>query len=652
MARSNVTSLRERRSPSAVSAPAADVAGDTVLVPHDRIRPSALNPRKHFDPAELEELAASIEQDGLLQNLVVRPHPTEPGQFELAAGERRWRALALLVERGTKPADLPVRVAVRELTDAQLLVLSLAENIQRANMHPLEEGEAFLSYTTLSKRGDAATAEIATLLGKTQRWVQQRIALVTKLAPEAKDLYQRGVINLEQAKALLTAPVEMQRDIVQRNAVVETPDVDPDDDETLFEDEPDFEELEHGDDEGPSEASEPPAAAGPPANAFRLDADGIRRALTRHLPKCSWALFDLSLYDGEIIGDPDEPLFERCFADVARFQHLQEEAIALKEAELAASHQSVDVVRSDYFRRWEYDPAEPGQPSRAVVHVDQEHHVTILTGQALPRAGDAGSPEKAARKTVQEPCTKALLAEAHRRKTATLQDAIASDPKMALRLACLALLTPGSDAPHLVRLDHAGQEDHAIGPITAKRIAALLEHLPKELRSVSPHETPRPQYGLLRGLGTKIWAHLLTLNAADVEKLHATLVAAQFGTFSGHDPKLGDSDLVVAIATSLKLDHAAAAVLDDDWLSGYRKPRLAAVAVASGAIRDTPARELEQRTGKDLRAAILASKTRSSAFVPDELYFGTAEDLEARSKPKKAAKPAAKRGGKKPSKKR
>ncbi len=136
----NVASIRERRSSSAAVATAG---ADVVLIPHNAIRQSPLNPRKLFDPADLAELAESIAQHGLLQNIVVRPHPGDSALYELAAGERRWRAIALLIERGTLPADTPVKASVRDLADVQLLLLGLSENVQRANMHPLEEGEAF-----------------------------------------------------------------------------------------------------------------------------------------------------------------------------------------------------------------------------------------------------------------------------------------------------------------------------------------------------------------------------------------------------------------------------------------------------------------------------------------------------------------------------
>ena len=91
------------------------------LIPHSRISPSPLNPRKAINADALDELAESILQEGLLQNLVVRP--TGDG-YEIAAGERRWRAIDSLIKAEHVPADYEVPVVVRELTDLQLLQIS------------------------------------------------------------------------------------------------------------------------------------------------------------------------------------------------------------------------------------------------------------------------------------------------------------------------------------------------------------------------------------------------------------------------------------------------------------------------------------------------------------------------------------------------
>src|SRR5690554_1432725 len=100
-------------------------------VPLAQLRASPLNPRKRFDDASIDELADSIATEGLLQNLVVRPSPDEEGVYEIAAGERRLRAMLRLDKRGKWPRDRLVPVVVRDLTDLQLLQLATTENLAR-----------------------------------------------------------------------------------------------------------------------------------------------------------------------------------------------------------------------------------------------------------------------------------------------------------------------------------------------------------------------------------------------------------------------------------------------------------------------------------------------------------------------------------------
>lgn len=102
-------------------------------IPLNRIQESKTNPRRTFDEAKLAELAANIRQHGVLQPVLVRPLPdSEDGFFELVAGARRYRA-SKLAKRETIPAT------VRELTDTECLELQLIENLQRADVHELDE---------------------------------------------------------------------------------------------------------------------------------------------------------------------------------------------------------------------------------------------------------------------------------------------------------------------------------------------------------------------------------------------------------------------------------------------------------------------------------------------------------------------------------
>ena len=99
------------------------------------IEPNPLQPRKRFEEESLQELAQSIRQQGVLQPILVRPHPREPGTFQIVAGERRCRA-AGLADLDTIPA------IIQDLSDSQSLIIGLVENLQREDLNPMEEAEA------------------------------------------------------------------------------------------------------------------------------------------------------------------------------------------------------------------------------------------------------------------------------------------------------------------------------------------------------------------------------------------------------------------------------------------------------------------------------------------------------------------------------
>lgn len=193
------------------------VLGRTTL-PWNAIVRSTLNPRKAFDEDTLKELAINIKAKGLKQNLVVRPHPTEAGKYEIAAGERRWRAIGLLVqgfEHGEGeardwlevPADWPVPVLVEHLSDLELLEVATAENLQRRRMTPLEEADAFAAMIDQGGNPD----DIASKFGYTKRTVVRRVQLARGLSEDLRDDFNAGKLTLSVAEVLAPLLPETQK---------------------------------------------------------------------------------------------------------------------------------------------------------------------------------------------------------------------------------------------------------------------------------------------------------------------------------------------------------------------------------------------------------------------------------------------------------
>ena len=150
-------------------------------------------PRREFGEEELAELAESIRENGLLQPLVVRTDPDDSSQYQLVAGERRFRAI-------TRLGWSRVPAVVRDVDDQSLLVLALVENIQRQELGPLEEAQG---YRTLAEDFDLTQGEIAEMVGKKRSTVANLLRLL-KLPPSVRRLLENNELSMGHARALLS----------------------------------------------------------------------------------------------------------------------------------------------------------------------------------------------------------------------------------------------------------------------------------------------------------------------------------------------------------------------------------------------------------------------------------------------------------------
>jgi ParB family chromosome partitioning protein len=177
--------------PPAAAAPPAPVDNrDRVQrVPLNRIRPTAMQPRKEFSAEALQELADSIREQGIVQPLIVRERG---GFFELIAGERRWRAAQLL-----NLAEVPV--ITREADDRAVLELALIENLQRENLNALEEA---LGYAQLAEQFQLTQEQIAVKVGKSRAAVANATRLL-KLPPAVQSYLRESRISVGHAKVIL-----------------------------------------------------------------------------------------------------------------------------------------------------------------------------------------------------------------------------------------------------------------------------------------------------------------------------------------------------------------------------------------------------------------------------------------------------------------
>jgi len=175
---------------------------------HDQIHVGALNPRKAFEQEALEELAADILDRGLKANLHVRALVGDATTHELIAGERRYRAIGLLIKRGDLPADYPILALVEDMDDEGHRVAALLENLQRVQLTPLEEAEAF---DVLVNGFGLTTAQVAERMKrKSREFVQQRLRL-NKLTEAEKRQMEAGSLSIHDAlKRIAARPVPLE----------------------------------------------------------------------------------------------------------------------------------------------------------------------------------------------------------------------------------------------------------------------------------------------------------------------------------------------------------------------------------------------------------------------------------------------------------
>lgn len=556
------------------------------------------NPRKHFDEGKLAELAERMlaysdnpAKCGMLQNLTVRPHPEKDGRYQLAAGERRLRAVRINVEGGSIDANVLVPASVQDVTDATMLQMALTENVDRQDMTPIEEarGYAHLQKLRSTEAGEEISAgKLAEEIGVNKRTLQKRLKLLSDLDPAVQDALDSGAIGVEFANVLTTTTMDVQREALPQLT---------------------------GTDRIPRQIG---------------TTDGLKNYLFGDKPHIDRAIFPLDLYTdagGIRVGDS-----KQYFDNYPLFLRLQREAVTEKAAELGKVWPTVkiyDATEGQRFNSWDFTKSKNKKKAWAVIEIGYRGQVLITEG-TVPRpetregkkqvVADAGPVEK----TAIESLTNGHLEHASRRRTETIQRAMMHDPISATRCVVMALLNGASDHTIAISCDQIATNDKVIADPVADKIDAWLKRL--KLDNVNCFDSNR---------SAAAWQILCEADESDVMGLFAALVARQTGTRSGYSPTPGDDPLPLAIATTLGVTgNEAQYGLSDGQagdMDGLRRPALSAVATSLGAtITDKHKNKgivavIEARTGR-------ADQTDTDAiegYVLPTLRFGSAADIAA-----------------------
>ncbi|WIY52822.1 ParB/RepB/Spo0J family partition protein [Devosia sp. YIM 151766] len=179
-------------------------------LPVDFIIANRANPRRSFDAEQLEELTNSIREKGVMSPLLVRPSE-DPNIFELIAGERRWRA-------AQKAGLHDVPVIIREVDDKEALELAIIENVQRADLNPLEEA---MGYGQLIEQFEYTQQDLAQVIGKSRSHVANTLRLL-RLPEDVRGMVASGTLTAGHARTLITVedPAGLARQIVDKGLSV------------------------------------------------------------------------------------------------------------------------------------------------------------------------------------------------------------------------------------------------------------------------------------------------------------------------------------------------------------------------------------------------------------------------------------------------
>jgi ParB family transcriptional regulator, chromosome partitioning protein len=189
-----------------VAAPPSEPPRGLKNVSITQLKPNPFQPRRIFNPQDLEDLTNSIREKGILQPLVVRPAPGQTDAYQIIAGERRWRA--------AQRAQLhEVPVIVRDMSDVEALEIAIIENVQRADLNAIEEARG---YKQLADQFDYTQEKISEIIGKSRSHIANTVRLLN-LPPVVQDFISDGKLSAGHARNLINAPdpERLAREIVE-----------------------------------------------------------------------------------------------------------------------------------------------------------------------------------------------------------------------------------------------------------------------------------------------------------------------------------------------------------------------------------------------------------------------------------------------------
>ena len=504
------------------------------------LRPPAHNPRSVIADDALDELAASIHSDGLLQNLVVAP--SRGKTYKVISGERRFRALKLLCERGDIDDSFEVPVEVRaKLSKRDKLRIATVENVQRENLAPIDEAEAFAELA----RNGVALDDIAAETGKSVDTVKRRLA-IAGLCDEVKQALSENRISLSVAETMTLGSHDRQRGIL--------------------------EEIEYAIERG-----------------WAPDTDDIRHNLLDRKPSVSEAMFPLERYTGtytqDLFGKDDETFFD----DIDQFLELQEQAVNEKAAEFVAEGRKVEITNAYSIPNWQYRDAEDGEDGVTIINLSPHGDVDIREN-AVPYELD----RETAKATADTPAAPSkpkpsysgpLCRHMAYQKSLAVQSVLMRNPRVAKIVAIIDRLGHMNDVHE--SLKH--YREQPVQPGAYREIDSIAGSF-LEILSLDNKETI-PNWLDLKAAAIEEADMFDRLNDCTDEQLDgllALLTALEFGQECCNFLDTDERSLFNHVARNLGIAMRDHWVPDTDYLNRRTKDQLAEIATEAGAGQKGP----------------------------------------------------------------
>ncbi len=487
----------------------------------------AHNPRKVFDDATIQGLADSIKHDGLLQNLVVAP--SKGRKYRIISGERRLRAMLLLLERGDINSDYEVTVEIRKnLSKHDQLRIATVENVQREKLPPMDEAEAF---TALAQKG-ATLEELAAQTGFTVKTIKRRLSL-SDLCEEAKHCLREESITLAVAEALTVGSHEAQKPIIEH--------------------------IKKG---------------------FRYDAESVRNDLLRNKTTIAMAIFPIEEYQGTFSHDLFAEEDSTYFDDEEQFLTLQQEAVTkLEKQHLDNGALFVDLSDDYSLTEWHYEKVKEGQESGVAINISPYGEVTVLENiikhEIDPETEEETKTEKKPKAFYSVPVCRNMALH----KSMAVQAELMKHPKLCKIIATLKLLNNKKVHGCLLELAKANIKPKAYTIINelAKDVSDLLPSLTK----TNDEYWVNLKYYLSDD--RELFNDLYALEDEKLDQLHSLLTVLEFGQKYCDKLDTDSTSVFNRVGQIMEVDMVQYWRPDEEFLKRRNKGQLLDIAKDCGA---------------------------------------------------------------------